>query len=117
MDDIDDYECDLEDEYNAISFDSLLDLNSERKLGCDACVSVSPSTISVKRVNSNSNDQEDVLFEFRIRYLSFMGISNDVRLCGFIVHCVDNTFRCYGFLCENSCGPLCKTIEAACKVC
>jgi hypothetical protein len=126
----------------ALTFDnSLLDSN-ERKLGVDVLVEVSPSTISVKKIaatsqnginqlfsnsksqslmlNSsfnNSDDEEDrILFECRIRYLCFMGISSDIRLCGFIMHQVDNSFICHAFLCEQSSTQLCKTIEAACKL-
>lgn len=101
------------DEYdydNMFSF-NLLDLNGEKDLGINVDVSISPSTIAIKRVNC-----EECLVECRVRYLSFMGISIDARLCGFIMHCADNTFRCHAFLCENSSGQLCKTIEAACKL-
>lgn len=107
--DLDDYDFEL-DHDTTISFDNLLDLNTEKNLGTECDVVISPSTITV------SQNAENSIFECRTRYLSFMGISNDVRLCGFIMHCIDNTFRCHAFLCENSSGPLCKTIEAACKL-
>lgn len=78
---------DLEHENTTVSFDSLLDLSCERRLGVDVCVSVSPSTISVRKIDpssssdasSSQNDNDELLVECRIRYLSFMGISNDVR--------------------------------------
>ncbi len=89
----------------------MLDINSEKKLGIEVEVTISPSTVSIKKY-SNS----DLLLECRIRYLCFIGISTDVRLCGFIVHCIDNTFKCHSFLCDNSSGILCKTIEEACKL-
>lgn len=123
-DDFDDYDFDLNED-NAITFDSLLNVNTEKKIGIDVNVCISPSTISVRQVlNSElsldldemSKNDENELFECRTRYLSFMGISNDVRLCGFIMHCIDNTFKCHAFLCETTSGVLCKTIEAACKV-
>lgn len=38
------------------------------------------------------------------------------RLCGFIVHTAQNTFVCHVLFSEPTCGPLCKTIEAACTV-
>lgn len=101
---------------NAFSLESL-DLNNDKRLGTDVEVVVSPSTVSVKNKYSiSSSDDEGLILECRIRYLSFMGISNDVRLCGFIVHCIDNTFKCHAFLCENSSGGLMKLIEAACRV-
>ena len=141
-DDDDDEDEELDYRENAFSFD-LLDLNREKKLGIDVNIVVSPSTVSVRKLSANIKQlvDEDLIFECRVRYLSFMGISNDVRynvkleiffmlfhcfsfkkikyhlrLCGFIVHCIDNTFKCHAFLCENSSSILCKTIEAACKV-
>jgi hypothetical protein len=118
---------DDDDDDDTISFDNLLDLNTEKNLGSDVYVTISPSNVAVKKVNETANSggsssenecesfSED-LFECRIRYLSFMGIANDVRMCGFIMHSADSTFKCHAFLCENTSGPLCKTIEAACKV-
>lgn len=112
----DDDEDDEEDYENyretSSSFDPL-NMNRDKKLGHDVEVIISPSTVSVKKTNII---EESILVECRVRYLSFMGISNDVRICGFIVHCIDNTFKCHAFLCDNSSATLCKTIEAACKV-
>ena len=70
--DLDDYDLDL-DQDTTISFGNLLDLNTEKQLGVECDVVISPSTISV---NENS---EHSIFECRTRYLSFKGISNDVR--------------------------------------
>ena len=108
-DEDDDYENYRE---NSPSFDPL-NTNRDKKLGHDVEVVVSPSTVSVKKINSTDGSY---LVECRVRYLSFMGISNDVRICGFIVHCIDNSFKCHAFLCDISSATLCKTIEAACKV-
>jgi hypothetical protein len=87
-DEEDDDDEDVPEDYRetAFSFD-LLDINNEKKLGIDVEIIVSPSTVTVKKFSSNEcspiasqleNDQ-NLLFECRIRYLSFMGISNDVR--------------------------------------
>lgn len=124
-DDVDDYDYDDEnDEDNSVSFDNLSDLSTGRNLGQEANVIISPSSIQVRKAYEKepsclsfdfTNDQ-DLILECRLRYLSFMGISNDVRICGFIMHNVDNTFKCHAFMCENSSGLLCKTIEAACKL-
>lgn len=108
-DEDDDYENYRE---NSPSFDPL-NTNRDKKLGHDVEVVVSPSTVSVKKINSTDGSY---LVECRVRYLSFMGISNDVRICGFIVHCIDNSFKCHAFLCDISSATLCKTIEAACKL-
>jgi hypothetical protein len=81
--DDDDDEEDLQEEFNVestISFDDMLDLNYESKLGQEVDVTISPSTISVRKVTNDSDKSDSaLLFECRIRYLSFMGISNDIR--------------------------------------
>lgn len=46
-----------------------------------------------------------------------MGIGQNVKNCAFIMHTADDKFVCHTFTCEPSSGALCKTIEAACKVC
>ena len=79
-DDDDDDEEELDYRENAFSFD-LLDLNREKKLGIDVNIIVSPSTVTVRKLSANMKQlvDEDLIFECRVRYLSFMGISNDVR--------------------------------------
>lgn len=61
--------------------------------------------------------QDDrLLAECRVRYLSFLGIGQNVKNCAFIMHTAQDKFICHVFMCEPSSGALCKTIEAACKV-
>ncbi|XP_050093460.1 protein Fe65 homolog isoform X2 [Anopheles aquasalis] len=75
-------------------------------------VSVAPSMISV-----NSSDIEGrLLCECRVRYLSFLGIGKNVQQCAFIMHTAQDKFVAHVFYCEPTSGPLCKTIEAACKL-
>lgn len=38
------------------------------------------------------------------------------RTCGFIVHTPEDTFLAHVFACDPSGGPLCKAVEAACKL-
>jgi hypothetical protein len=52
-----------------------------------------------------------------VRYLSFLGIGQNVKQCAFIMHTAQDLFIAHVFNCEPSSGALCKTIEAACKVC
>jgi hypothetical protein len=68
---------------------SLLDLNGDKDLGTQVEVSISPSTISVRKVaatltpnnmhQANNTLDENLILECRVRYLSFMGISIDAR--------------------------------------
>lgn len=61
--------------------------------------------------------QDDRLIaECRVRYLSFLGIGKNVKNCAFIMHTAQDKFICHVFMCEPSSGALCKTVEAACKV-
>ncbi|KAL5011526.1 hypothetical protein ScPMuIL_010077 [Solemya velum] len=76
-------------------------------------VSVAPSTVTI----IEHGKPENIIDECRVRYLSFMGISMyNIKLCSFIFHRPDNTFYAHVFHCEPSAGPLCKTVEAACKL-
>jgi hypothetical protein len=61
-------------------------------------------------------DEEQIVTECRVRYLSFLGIGKDVKQCAFIMHTAQDLFIAHVFHCEPSSGALCKTIEAACKV-
>lgn len=61
-------------------------------------------------------DDEQIIVEARVRYLSFLGIGKNVKNCAFIVHTAQDKFVAHAFKCEPSSGALCKTIEAACKV-
>ena len=61
--------------------------------------------------------QDDRLIaECRVRYLSFLGIGKVIKHCAFVMHTAQDTFVAHVFYCEPSSGALCKTIEAACKV-
>lgn len=57
------------------------------------------------------------MVECRVRYLSFLGIGKNIKQCAFIMHTTQDLFIAHVFECEPSAGILCKTIEAACKVC
>jgi len=73
-------------------------------------VSVAPSTVSISFLDGREP------IECRVRFLSFLGIGSNVQQAAFIMHTAQNTFMCHVFHCEPTAGPLCKTIEAACKL-
>jgi amyloid beta (A4) precursor protein-binding family B protein 2 (Fe65-like) len=52
--------------------------------------------------------------EVRVRFLSFLGIGQDVKTCGIIVHTARDDFEAHCFYSNPSTGALCKAIEAAC---
>jgi hypothetical protein len=61
-------------------------------------------------------EENKLVAECRVRYLSFLGIGRNVKQCGFIMHTAQDLFIAHVFHCEPSSGALCKTVEAACKV-
>lgn len=76
-------------------------------------VAIAPSTITI----TEHGNPDGMIEECRVRFLSFMGIAVDnVKLCAFIMHTSQNKFQCHVFHAEPSAGPICKTIEAACKL-
>lgn len=74
-------------------------------------VAVAPSTVTI----TNTDDGKQIA-ECRVRFLSFLGIGQDVKHCAFIMHTAQDQFIAHVFHCEPSTGALCKTIEAACKL-
>ena len=76
-----------------------------------ASVAVAPSTVTVSFADGKST-----ALDCRVRFLSFLGIGESSQQCAFIMHTAQDTFVAHVFHCEPSAGPLCKTIEAACKL-
>ncbi|KAI1287539.1 Amyloid-beta A4 precursor protein-binding family B member 1 [Halotydeus destructor] len=73
--------------------------------------------ISQSAVTAEDCDTGEIILNFRVRFLSFMGIGkNSVKNCGFIVQAGDNKYIAHCFECEPDSGMLCKNIEAACKL-
>ena len=75
-------------------------------------VAVAPSTITI----AFPADPKTPSLDCRVRFLSFLGIGENCQQCAFIMHTAQDTFVAYAFHCEPTAGPLCKTIEAACKL-
>jgi len=84
--------------------------NTDKDDWSTVSVAVAPSTVSVAFHDGRES------MECRVRFLSFLGIGQNVQQCAFIMHTAQNTFICHVFHCEPTAGPLCKTIEAACKL-
>uniref|UniRef100_A0AC34QHS4 Uncharacterized protein n=1 Tax=Panagrolaimus sp. JU765 TaxID=591449 RepID=A0AC34QHS4_9BILA len=73
-------------------------------------VSIAPSTITINEVGGGQ------IAQCRVRYLSFLGIGQDIKHCAFIMHTSQENFMCYVFHVEPTAGAMAKTIEAACKL-
>lgn len=54
-----------------------------------------------------------------MRYLSFLGIANDDRFCGYILDCGERNgekcFKFYGFRMEPNTDRLCLSLHSACQ--
>ena len=88
-------------------------LNPDESRWKRVTLKISPSVIKIEE-----EDEERRRQEVRLRYLSFLGIGDDVRDCCFIVAVDKKEFVLHAFRCgdvENA-AALCKTIEAACKL-
>uniref|UniRef100_A0AC35FHA2 Uncharacterized protein n=1 Tax=Panagrolaimus sp. PS1159 TaxID=55785 RepID=A0AC35FHA2_9BILA len=73
-------------------------------------VSIAPSTITINEVGGGQ------IAQCRVRYLSFLGIGQDIKHCAFIMHTSSENFMCYVFHVEPTAAAMAKTIEAACKL-
>uniref|UniRef100_A0AC35TTT3 PID domain-containing protein n=1 Tax=Rhabditophanes sp. KR3021 TaxID=114890 RepID=A0AC35TTT3_9BILA len=73
-------------------------------------VSIAPSTIIINEVNGSE------IARCRVRYLSFLGIGQDIKRCAFIMETSSESYMCYVFEVEPSAAAMAKTIEAACKL-
>ncbi|PAA89547.1 hypothetical protein BOX15_Mlig029642g1 [Macrostomum lignano] len=78
---------------------------------------VSPSSLRFEPATNAGSSTACGAVELRVRYLSFMGVSRaSVRHAGFIAQTALGAFECHVCRCEPSCGPLCRTVEAACNL-
>ncbi|EFX77134.1 hypothetical protein DAPPUDRAFT_198588 [Daphnia pulex] len=78
----------------------------------DVNVAVAPSVVTI----TDAEDDEKIIVESRVRFLSFLGIGRQVENCGFIVHTANDVYIAHVLCCYPSSGAICKTIEAACKL-
>lgn len=61
-------------------------------------------------------DDEEVLMECRVRFLSFMGVGRDVHTFAFIMDSGNQHFECHVFWCEPNAGSVSEAVQAACMV-
>lgn len=69
-----------------------------------------------KSILSLQQSQEEIS-EDRVRYLSFMGIGKDERLCGYVMaNEPDRQYLCHVFHCTPNAAALTKALEEACQL-
>lgn len=74
------------------------------------------SFLSVFRIWSLCLQDEEVLSECRVRFLSFMGVGKDVHTFAFIMAEGPREFTCHMFWCEPNAASLSEAVQAACMV-
>jgi amyloid beta (A4) precursor protein-binding family B protein 2 (Fe65-like) len=75
-------------------------------------VYVDVATSHIKIINREDNV---TLKEHRIRFLSFLGIAQDDKFCGYVIDHGDNQFVFHGFYCRPNCDRLCLALHSACQ--
>ena len=61
-------------------------------------------------------NEEEILVECRVRFLSFMGVGKDVHTFAFIMDTGNQHFECHVFWCEPNAGNVSEAVQAACMV-
>lgn len=74
-------------------------------------VDVAPATITIL-----SKQDDEVLSECRVRFLSFMGVGKDVHTFAFIMAEGPQEFTCHMFWCEPNAASLSEAVQAACML-
>lgn len=64
----------------------------------------------------NQEEEEEVLVECRVRFLSFMGVGRDVHTFAFIMDSGNQHFECHVFWCDPNAGNVSEAVQAACMV-
>ncbi|KAM4604214.1 amyloid beta precursor protein binding family B member 2 isoform 2-T2 [Polymixia lowei] len=75
-------------------------------------LNVADATVTI----SKEKDEEEVLVECRVRFLSFMGVGHDVHSFAFIMDAGGQRFDCHVFWCEPNAGNVSEAVQAACML-
>lgn len=92
------------------AIDSLMTASS-RDDWTPVMLNVADATVTV--IKDKENDE--VLVECRVRFLSFMGVGHDVHAFAFIMD-TGNHFACHAFWCEPNAGSVSEAVQAACML-
>uniref|UniRef100_A0A667X216 Amyloid beta protein binding family B member 2 n=1 Tax=Myripristis murdjan TaxID=586833 RepID=A0A667X216_9TELE len=93
------------------AIDSLIG-SSNRDDWAPVALNVADATVTI----SKDKDEEEVLVECRVRFLSFMGVGRDVHTFAFIMDAGGQHFDCHVFWCEPNAGNVSEAVQAACML-
>ncbi|XP_066513335.1 amyloid beta precursor protein binding family B member 2 isoform X3 [Hoplias malabaricus] len=91
--------------------DSLM-LSSARDDWTPVMLNVADATVTVIK----EKEEEEVLVECRVRFLSFMGVGRDIHSFAFIMDTGNQHFECHVFWCEPNAGSVSEAVQAACML-
>ncbi|XP_034454800.1 amyloid-beta A4 precursor protein-binding family B member 2 isoform X4 [Hippoglossus hippoglossus] len=74
-------------------------------------LSIADTTVAVIK---EKEEDEEVLVECRVRFLSFMGVGRDVHTFAFIMDTGSQHFACHIFWCDPNAGLVSEAVQAAC---
>uniref|UniRef100_A0A671M8E1 Amyloid beta A4 precursor protein-binding family B member 2-like n=1 Tax=Sinocyclocheilus anshuiensis TaxID=1608454 RepID=A0A671M8E1_9TELE len=73
-------------------------------------LNVADATVTVIK----EKEEEEVLVECRVRFLSFMGVGKNVHSFAFIMDSGNQHFECHVFWCDPNAGSVSEAVQAAC---
>ncbi|XP_047221369.1 amyloid beta precursor protein binding family B member 2 isoform X3 [Girardinichthys multiradiatus] len=93
------------------AIDSLIG-SSNKEDWTAVALNVADATVTI----SKDKDEEEVLVECRVRFLSFMGVGHDVHTFAFIMDAGSHRFDCHVFWCDPNAGSVSEAVQAACML-
>ncbi|XP_051561141.1 amyloid beta precursor protein binding family B member 2-like isoform X3 [Myxocyprinus asiaticus] len=93
------------------AIDSLMS-SSSRDDWMPVMLNVADATVTVIK----EKEEEEVLVECRVRFLSFMGVGKDVHSFAFIMDSGNQHFECHVFWCDPNAGGVSEAVQAACML-
>ncbi|XP_030207076.1 amyloid-beta A4 precursor protein-binding family B member 2 isoform X6 [Gadus morhua] len=75
-------------------------------------LTVADATVTI----SKDEEEEEVLVECRVRFLSFMGVGHNVHSFAFIMDAGGQRYDCHVFWCEPNAGGVSEAVQAACML-
>lgn len=88
---------------------AIVKLLSNISQAVEVCITITPSCFSIYERKNNIQ-----LFETRVRFVSFLGLSEDSKCCGYITG-DDENFFCHCFSSETDCEQLTLSMKKACE--
>ncbi|XP_028815340.1 amyloid-beta A4 precursor protein-binding family B member 2-like isoform X4 [Denticeps clupeoides] len=74
-------------------------------------LNVADATVCVIK---EKEEDEEVVVDCRVRFLSFMGVGRDVHTFAFIMDTGNQHFQCHAFWCEPNAGNVSEAVQSAC---